>query len=99
MSSSINYRNTEKVHYPQQRSIQECQNSLRSASPALAEKGDRFLEYFQYHATEEGVLFRTIQELTRELDMPHQTLTKILKILESNELIYRRNGIIGLWKK
>ena len=99
MSSSVNYRNKEKFHYPQQRTIQECKNSIRSAAPALTEKGDRFLEYFQRHSTEEGVLFRTIQELTKELDMPHQTLTKILKVLENDQLIYRRNGIIGFWRK
>lgn len=99
MGSSTSYKNKEKNFYPEQILIQECRNCLKAASPSLNDKGERFLEYFQAHSTKEGVLFRTIQELTRELNMPHQTLTKILKVLENNELIYRRNGIIGLWKK
>ncbi|PSL31640.1 replication protein RepL [Planomicrobium soli] len=74
----------------------EC---FSSESERIAELGEKFMRYFMKNATKEGVLFKTIKEITGELNMPHQTLSKILKTLEDQKIIYRRNGIIGLWKE
>lgn len=74
----------------------EC---FSSESERIAELGEKFMRYFMNNATKEGVLFKTIKEITGELNMPHQTLSRILKTLEDQKIIYRRNGIIGLRKE
>lgn len=79
--------------------LKEGRKSLRGESARVSESGEKFLKYFSENASEEGVLFKTIKEITTDLNIPHQTLTKVLKILEQNEIIYRRNAIIGLWKE
>lgn len=100
MAPVTNNHNTFRRADQEQRSIlNECADCIQSLPQPLDEKGKRFLAYFEEHATREGVLFKTIRELTTDLHMPHQTLTKVLKELEDRELIYRRNGIIGLWRK
>ena len=78
--------------------IKEGRKSLSEESVRVTESGERFLKYFAERASEDGVLFKTIKEITTDLNIPHQSLTKILKTLEQDEIIYRRNGIIGLWK-
>lgn len=74
----------------------EC---FSSESERIAELGEKFMRYFMKNATREGVLFKTIKEITGDLSIPHQTLSRILKTLEDQKIIYRRNGIIGLWKE
>ncbi|MDN7241538.1 hypothetical protein QWY14_07020 [Planococcus sp. N028] len=74
----------------------EC---FSSESERIAELGEKFMRYFMKNATREGVLFKTIKEITGDLNIPHQTLSRILKTLEDQQIIYRRNGIIGLWKE
>ncbi|MGI2327486.1 replication/maintenance protein RepL [Planococcus sp. YIM B11945] len=81
------------------KAMNEWRSCFSSESPRVAELGEKFIRYFLRNATPEGVLFKTIKEITGELNMPHQTLTKILKALEDHQIIYRRNGIIGLWKE
>lgn len=58
--------------------------------------GEVFMIYFLNKCSSEGVLFKTIKEITMELNMSHAVLTKVLKSLEDKRFIYRRNGIIGL---
>lgn len=53
--------------------------------------------YFLNTCSSEGVLFKTIKEVTIDLNMSHAALTKVLKTLEDRQFIYRRNGIIGLY--
>lgn len=61
-----------------------------------ARNGEIFMIYFLNNCSSEGVLFKTIKEITTDLNMSHAVLTKILKTLEDKQFIYRRNGIIGL---
>lgn len=58
--------------------------------------GEIFMIYFLNNCSSEGVLFKTIKEITTDLNMSHAALTRVLKILEDKKFIYRRNGIIGL---
>ncbi|WP_052131591.1 MarR family transcriptional regulator [Planococcus sp. CAU13] len=58
--------------------------------------GEIFIVYFFNNCSSEGVLFKTIKEITVDLNMSHAALTKVLKTLEDKQFIYRRNGIIGL---
>ncbi|MFD1032576.1 MarR family transcriptional regulator [Metaplanococcus flavidus] len=58
--------------------------------------GEFFMVYFLANCSSEGVLFKTIKEITTDLNMSHASLTKVLKTLEDEQFIYRRNGIIGL---
>ncbi|WP_422124442.1 MarR family transcriptional regulator [Planococcus sp. X10-3] len=58
--------------------------------------GEVFMIYFLANCSSEGVLFKTIKEITTDLNMSHAALTKVLKTLEDKQFIYRRNGIIGL---
>lgn len=58
--------------------------------------GEIFMIYFLNNCSSEGVLFKTIKEITLDLNMSHAALTKVLKVLEDKQFIYRRNGIIGL---
>lgn len=84
--------------YAEQRVLRECRDCFVTEPDRIAETGERFMEYFMKNATGEGVLFKTIKEITMDMNIPHQTLSRVLKTLESNKVIYRRNGIIGLWK-
>lgn len=58
--------------------------------------GEVFMIYFLNNCSSEGVLFKTIKEITTDLNMSHAALTRVLKTLEDKQFIYRRNGIIGL---
>lgn len=58
--------------------------------------GEIFMIYFLNNCSSEGVLFKTIKEITTDLNMSHAALTRVLKTLEDKQFIYRRNGIIGL---
>lgn len=58
--------------------------------------GEVFMIYFLNNCSSEGVLFKTIKEITSDLNISHAVLTKVLKTLEDKQFIYRRNGIIGL---
>ncbi|MFD1031251.1 MarR family transcriptional regulator [Metaplanococcus flavidus] len=75
-----------------------CRDCFASESERIAETGEMFIDYFVKNASEDGVLFKTIKEITSDNNIPHQTLSKVLKILEEKKFIYRRNGIIGLTK-
>ena len=61
--------------------------------------GEVFMIYFLANCSEEGVLFKTIKEITADLNMSHAALTKVLKTLEDRQFIYRRNGITGLHRE
>ncbi|AIY06131.1 hypothetical protein Plano_2166 [Planococcus sp. PAMC 21323] len=84
--------------FPEEKILNDCREHFSSETEKMAEIGERFIQYFLKNASAEGVLFKTIKEITAEINISHQTLTKVLKTLESKEMIYRRNGIIGLWK-
>ncbi|MBD8013572.1 MULTISPECIES: replication/maintenance protein RepL [Planococcus] len=79
--------------------LNECRSYFSSETEKTAEIGEKFIHYFLKNASPEGVLFKTIKDITTDINISHQTLTKVLKTLESKEIIYRRNGIIGLWKE
>lgn len=81
-----------------ERMIEEIwKDCFSSESERMAEIGEKFLIYFAENASSDGVLFKTIKEITHDINIPHQSLTKVLKVLEDEKVIYRRNGIIGLW--
>ncbi|HSP22151.1 MAG TPA: replication/maintenance protein RepL [Planococcus sp. (in: firmicutes)] len=84
--------------FKEQKVMKQCFNCFAEEPDRIAEIAQRFTEYFIENATRDGVLFKTIKEITMDMDIPHQTLSKVLKILEKNRVIYRRNGIIGLWE-
>lgn len=89
-------RNMESSVFAEQRIEEVCKECFSSESRRLAETGEKFVGYFLENASSEGVLFKTIKEITHDINIPHQTLSKVLKVLEDNQVIYRRNGIIGL---
>lgn len=81
----------------------EEQNLLKRSWQCFGGQDDKtiknaelFMSYFLNNYSSEGVLFKTIKEITSDLNMSHAALTKVLKTLEDKQLIYRRNGIIGL---
>ncbi|WP_298826953.1 replication/maintenance protein RepL [uncultured Planococcus sp.] len=85
-------------NFSEEKILNECREYFSSETEKTAEIGERFIRYFLKNASSEGVLFKTIKEITTDITISHQTLTKVLKTLESKQIIYRRNGIIGLWK-
>ncbi|WP_240616366.1 MarR family transcriptional regulator [Planococcus maitriensis] len=85
--------------FSEEKILKECRHYFSSETARTAEIAERFMEYFIRNASSEGVLFKTIKEITHDLNISHQTLTKVLKRLEEEEIIYRRNGIIGLWQE
>lgn len=85
--------------FSEEKILKECRHYFSSETARTAEIGERFMEYFIKNASNEGVLFKTIKEITHDLNISHQTLTKVLKRLEEKEIIYRRNGIIGFWNE
>ncbi len=93
---STNYSPYEVRPFKKQKVMKQCGNCFVGESERIAQIGDRFIMYFMENATQEGVLFKTIKEITMDLNVPHQTLSKVLKALEENQVIYKRNGIIGL---
>ncbi|MGB6408447.1 MAG: replication/maintenance protein RepL [Planococcus donghaensis] len=84
--------------FSEEKILNDCRECFSSETEKITEVGERFIQYFLVNASKEGVLFKTIKEITTDINISHQTLTKVLKLLESKEIIYRRNGIIGLWK-
>ncbi|TWT07960.1 MarR family transcriptional regulator [Planococcus sp. CPCC 101016] len=76
----------------------EARNCFNKEKEVTAKNGDLFIAYFFRNCTSEGVLFKTIKEITSEMKISHQGLVAILKTLETQQIIYRRNGIIGLRK-
>lgn len=81
----------------------EEKNLLQKSQQCFAGQGDKhrkygevFMFYFLNNCSSEGVLFKTIKEITSDLNISHAVLTAILKSLEDKQFIYRRNGIIGL---
>ena len=84
----------------------EEKNNLKKSQQCFAGQGDKnqkygevFMIYFLNNCSPEGVLFKTIKEITTDLNISHAVLTKVLKTLEDKQFIYRRNGIIGLHQK
>lgn len=75
-----------------------CKDCFAAETERISEIGEIFLDYFVKNASSDGVLFKTIKEITSDNNIPHQSLSKVLKILEDKKVIYRRNGIIGLKK-
>lgn len=90
------YNSFEVRQFKKQKVIKQCVNCFDGESERIAQIGDRFIMYFMENATQEGVLFKTIKEITQDLNVPHQNLSRVLKALEENQIIYKRNGIIGL---
>ncbi|MTD30517.1 replication/maintenance protein RepL [Planomicrobium sp. YIM 101495] len=82
--------------FTEQKIISECTECFAEGNQKLYVTAENFIHYFLEHASDEGVLFKTIREITEDLNIPHQTLTKVLKTMEKKQIIYRRNGIIGL---
>lgn len=78
--------------------LKEVRNCLVEENMEIVKNGDRFMKYFLKNSTSDGVLVKTIKEMTFDLNIPTYTLTKILIILEYKQIIYRRKGIIGLWR-
>ncbi len=76
--------------------LTNCRAYFSSETERTAAIGEAFVQYFIRNSSSQGVLFKTIKEITAEINISHQTLSKVLRILESKEIIYRRNGIIGL---
>ena len=91
-------RRTETGSLTEQKAEEICKDCFASESERVAETGEIFMGYFVENASRDGVLFRTIKEITTDNKIPHQTLSKVLKVLEDKGVIYRRNGIIGLKK-
>ncbi|TWT08074.1 hypothetical protein FQV26_09760 [Planococcus sp. CPCC 101016] len=79
--------------------LNEVRNCLVEENIGIVKNGERFMKYFLKNSTSDGVLIKTIKEMTFDLNMPTSTLTKILNILEDQQIIYRRKGIIGVWRK
>lgn len=78
--------------------LKEVRNCLIEENLEVIKNGDRFMKYFLKNSTSDGILVKTIKEMTFDLNIPTYTLTKILIILEYKKIIYRRKGIIGLWR-
>lgn len=98
----MNVSENKNIHsdpYSERRVEEICKDCFTTESERLAEIGERFIDYFVENASSDGVLFKTIKEITTDINIPHQTLSKVLKVLEDKKVIYRRNGIIGLWKE
>ena len=89
---------SESRPFTEHKVLKKSRECFAKESDRIADTGERFMKYFMKNATPEGVLFKTIKEITVEMNTPHQTLSRVLKALESKQIIYRRNGIIGLWK-
>ncbi|WKA57628.1 hypothetical protein QWY16_14125 [Planococcus shenhongbingii] len=90
---------SETQPFTEHKILKKCRECFVNETDRIAETGERFIKYFMKNSTPDGVLFKTIKEITMDMNIPHQTLSKVLKTLESNHIIYRRNGIIGLWKE
>ncbi|RNF38402.1 MarR family transcriptional regulator [Planococcus salinus] len=90
---------SERQHFTENKLLDTSRECFAEEPDRIMDAGDRFMKYFLRNASPEGVLFKTIKEITSEMNIPHQTLSKVLKRLEEEEIIYRRNGIIGLWRK
>lgn len=90
------YSSYEARPFENQKVMKQCINCFAGESERIAQIGNQFIVYFMENATQEGVLFKTIKEITMDLNVPHQNLSKVLKTLEDNRVIYKRNGIIGL---
>lgn len=89
---------SERWHFSERTLLNASRECFEKEPDRIADVGERFVKYFCRNASPEGVLFKTIKEITGDMNIPHQTLSKVLKKLEEEEMIYRRNGIIGLWK-
>lgn len=76
--------------------LQESQQCFAGQDGKSAKNGEIFMIYFLNNCSSGGVLFKTIKEITSDLNMSHAALTKVLKTLEDKQFIYRRNGIIGI---
>ncbi|AQU80085.1 MULTISPECIES: replication/maintenance protein RepL [Planococcus] len=94
-----NLMHSRTENFSEEKILSECREYFSSETEKTAETGEKFINYFLRNSSSEGVLFKTIKEITADINISHQTLTKVLKTLESKEIIYRRNGIIGLWKE
>lgn len=90
---------TDAVLFTRHNLDEVCKDCFSSESERIAETGEKFLDYFVRNASSDGVLFKTIKEITKDIEIPHQSLSKVLKVLEDKQVIYRRNGIIGWWKE
>ena len=76
--------------------LRKSRHCFASEDEKSKKNGEVFMVYFLNNSSSEGVLFKTIKEITTDLNMSHAALTKVLKTLEDHRFIYRRNGIIGL---
>lgn len=87
------------IIFSEEKLVDNCRAYFSTETEKIAAIGESFLKYFYKNSSSQAVLFKTIKEITADINISHQTLSKVLKILESKEVIYRRNGIIGLRKE
>ncbi len=80
------------------RVIKEVRKCLAEEKKETLSNGLRFITYFLRNSTSCGVLVKNTKEVEKDLNLSTYRLTKILKILECHQVIYRRKGIIGLWR-
>lgn len=80
------------------RMAEEVRNCLSEESKEIIKNGERFMKYFLKNSSSDGALVKTIKEIAFDLNIPSYMLVKILETLEYKKVIYRRRGIIGLWK-
>lgn len=78
--------------------MKEAQRCFSEDKRDLVKSGEKFIRYFLENCTSEGILFKTMKEITAELNISYLELADILRVLKNRKIIYRRNGIIGLWK-
>ncbi|HSJ37337.1 MAG TPA: MarR family transcriptional regulator [Planococcus sp. (in: firmicutes)] len=76
--------------------LKKAQQCFAGQDDKNRKSGEAFMIYFLNKCSPEGVLFKTIKEITSDMNISHAVLTKVLKTLEDKQFIYRRNGIIGL---
>ncbi|MGL3067049.1 MULTISPECIES: replication/maintenance protein RepL [Planococcus] len=94
----VKNRNEQPVLFTEPKILKEARNCLVHENIEIVTSGDRFMKYFVKNSASDEVLIKTIKEMTSDLNIPTYTLIKILNILEYKKIIYRRNGIIGLWR-
>ncbi|GKW46966.1 hypothetical protein [Planococcus sp. NCCP-2050] len=96
MFSKYRYEHTKLSIEP--RMVEEARNCLAKESKETIKNGERFTKYFLKNSTADGVLVKTVKEIAFDLSIPSYMLVKILEVLEREKVIYRRRGMIGLWK-
>ena len=69
--------------FTEQKVLKECRDCFASEPDRIAETGERFMDYFIKNATPEGVLFKTIKQITMDMNIPH-LMDRLSKAAASN---------------